>query len=165
MTEPLEQVFARCFDAHADELFRFAYYRIGAREEAEDLVSESFLQLWSRLQAEPVANPRALLYTIVRGRIIDRYRTRGRRGTDIPLEDATEPVFEDGTALQIDVRLDYARVEEALRGLRPEYAEVILLHYVHELSVAEVSDILGETENNVRVRMHRALGRLKDTLL
>jgi RNA polymerase sigma factor (sigma-70 family) len=101
----------------------------------------------------------------VRGRIIDRYRTRGRRGTDIPLEDAAEPVFEDGTALQIDVRLDYARVEEALRGLRPEYAEVILLHYVHELSVAEVSDILGETENNVRVRMHRALGRLKDTLL
>jgi RNA polymerase sigma-70 factor (ECF subfamily) len=48
-----------------------------------------------------------------------------------------------------------------MEGLHIGYREVIVLRYVNDLPVKEIALLLGETENNVSVRLHRALAALK----
>lgn len=163
MTEHLEMRLSKAYEDHAEELFRFAFYKVDTKDLAEDLVAEAFLQLWQKMQHEDIGNHRALLYTILRGRIIDHYRSRGRR-INLTLEDAEDVVFEDSTEERLDEALDHARVLKHVHMLKDEYAEIILLHYVQDLSFSELSIILNETENNLRVRAHRALTKLKKKL-
>ena len=51
-----------------------------------------------------------------------------------------------------------------LRTLQPVAAEVVMLRVVHDLPVNEVAAITGQSEGNVRVLVHRALERLRETI-
>ena len=53
---------------------------------------------------------------------------------------------------------------EQVAKLPEKYRDVLMLRYVDDLSVAEISVIIAETENNVSVRIHRGLEKLKNIL-
>ncbi len=103
------------------------------------------------------------LYTIARRRSIDDLRRTSRR----PLQLAAEAVAEQATDDSADVYERAQSLDRAIavvRTLPRDAAEVVLLRVVADLDVAHVATLLGKSEANVRVIMHRALKRLAEQL-
>lgn len=101
------------------------------------------------------------LFTIARRRSLDELRRTTREserlGALVPLDAWTEDAAE---AYERAASLD--RAIDRVRGLAPEVAEIVLLRVVADLDVAEVARLVGKSEGNVRVIMHRALARLAE---
>lgn len=93
--------------------------------------------------------------------MIDHYRKRKPESSlDILEEDSG---FEPGVD-ETQSMMDKIDGEEALKLLDrlPEiYKEVIFMKYVEELTLSEISEIVGETENTIAVRIHRGIGKLR----
>lgn len=155
--------FEAIYDTEAAGLLRFAFLKLSDLSLAEDVVSDVFLKFWKKYSdGEVIENPRALLYTIGRRTIVDQYRRADFR-TNVSIDKVDESVLaaEDTIVKDIDFRDEYNNVREAMKEIKPEYADILLLHYVEELSINEIAEILNEKENNLRVRLHRALAALR----
>ena len=70
--EHLEKLYGN----HADEIFRFALYKLSDREKAKDVVQDTFVKIWGHIStnSEILQNPRAFLFKIARNLVIDSYR-------------------------------------------------------------------------------------------
>jgi RNA polymerase sigma-70 factor (ECF subfamily) len=73
---------------------------------------------------------------------------------------------DDSTDLSgdIDRASDIAQIKSKLPLLKEEYREIIVLKFVNDLDIDEISEVTGKTKGNVRVLLHRALSALKDLL-
>ena len=102
-------------------------------------------------------------YQIARNLITDYYREKGRTQI-ISVEHQTivDPSF--NIEEKANLNLDLQRVYAVLEQLKDEYKEVIIWHYVEDLSVSEIAKILKKPEGTVRVILHRALTALKSRL-
>jgi RNA polymerase sigma-70 factor (ECF subfamily) len=56
-------------------------------------------------------------------------------------------------------------LEEALAKIRPDFREIILLHYTEDLSFQEIAEIIGKPLNTVKSHHHRALAALRKNLI
>lgn len=159
--------FGQIYDFYHEKLYRFVYLKLPTAQDAQDITAETFLKAWHYIHDQKhIANVQAFLYQIARNLVVDFYR---RRGTAIVESiDDQEIVIADRIDLTLEEKMtlksDMARVENALRMLKDMYREVIVLHYLNELSLKEVARILGVSTGNVRVIRHRALKALKRML-
>jgi RNA polymerase sigma-70 factor (ECF subfamily) len=166
MQERLEAEFTEAFDRYADELYRHAAFRLSDPEKAEELVQDTFLRSWNSVRAgTQIREMRAFLYRTMRHLIIDEYRRKKPASLDALLAepDASDAVLadeRDELEAAMD-RLDGARAAALVGELPPAYAEALTLRFVDGLAPAEIADRLGETQNAVNVRVHRALKALR----
>lgn len=164
------EAFIKAYDDFADDLYRFAYFKLGSEEEAKDLVSVIFLKTWNYIQTNSLKDSktlRALLYKIARNAIIDHYRDKGL-SSSISLEDAPQALeVPDDSQNQedlIDQKADLELIREKLMLLKDEYREVIIWRFIEDLSMDEIANITGKKKGNIRVLLHRALTALKELL-
>lgn len=153
--------FAVLIREQAPALYRIAYRLVGDTHDAEDLVQETLRSAWtSRLRFERGREGRAWLASILRRRVIDRWRRHGHR-TVLVRESALEvPVREvDPT------RNDFTdEMQRALSKLPAELRESFLLVVVGELTYQETADTLGVPLGTVLSRVCRARERLRKHL-
>ena len=161
--EEINLYFSQIYDQHVKKIYRFIYLKVSLVETAEDLSSEVFLRLYRHIQKNnPVIdNPQAFLYQIARNVIADHYRSKkvtvvSIEKTTIEIEDIQEKTKEQG-----EVSLEMDRIKEAIAKLQSDYQDLIIWRYVDELTVPEIAQITGKTEENVRVGVHRAMQALK----
>lgn len=122
----------------------------------EAIVSEVFLTAWRHYLAGHDLEP-AWLYGIVRNKLGDHYRYRQRqRGREVPLAEAPD-LFVHDKAGAVPLRVV---VQDALRALSPEQAEILVIAYWNDLSTAEGARALGLSQINYRVRLSRARSAL-----
>jgi len=159
------------FDTYADRLYGLALKLVGQPSAAEDVVQESFLKLLTH--AEGFAGRSALttwLYRVAWNASLDRLRARGREQPLEPADDAALPLpatFTDWRvspeALAHDRELRQA-LDAAIAALPTSLRAVFLLRDVEELTTAEAATVLGLSEANVKVRLHRARLELRERL-
>lgn len=160
--ETRKSQFEGVFNTFSKDIARYTSFKVADREEVENIVAGTFLRYWETFsKGEAIQNPRAYLYTIAHGLIVDHYRKSAHRA------DFTAGFVEDVFTIEeevdaIDRREKHKAVIKQLNVLKDEYRDVILLHYVEGHTVAEVAMMLGTPENNVRVRLHRALSKLRE---
>jgi RNA polymerase sigma-70 factor (ECF subfamily) len=163
-----QEAFAQVYDLFVEPLYRFIYFKVGNKSEAEDLTSEVFLKAWSSAQESgqlAVKTLPAFLYRIARNTVIDYYRRKKLNlGLDEALETPDEPVGPDSPAADFDLAIDRELLTKALEQLKDEYREVIVMRYIDDLSTAEIAVILEKNKGAVRVTQHRALEALKKIL-
>jgi RNA polymerase sigma-70 factor (ECF subfamily) len=149
-------------DYHAP-VTRLAYRLLGWRGDVEDVVHDVFLAAFKqqhRFRGE--SSPWTWLAAIT----INRCRTHLRRKLlhlrwlrkrEVRREDASDaqPIERDETA---------RKVRDAVAKLSPRDREVIVLYYLEELTVPEISGITGARDKAIHVRLHRARKRLKGLL-
>lgn len=162
-----KQAFVEAYDLYVAQIFRFVYFKVGNAEEAEDLTSMVFLKCWNYVYEGHLGDYqtlKALLYKIARNTIIDHYRKNGKR-QEVSLDDAGAPTIIDdkqNPEERAAASFDFSRLmEEKLPQLKDEYREVIVLRFINELSITEISKVIGKTAGNVRVMIHRALESLQ----
>lgn len=164
-----EEAVPQLIDELGDRVFSFSLKFCGNREDAEDLVQETFLQAFRKWdQFEGRSNPSSWLYTIA-ARGCQRMH-RKRVGEPERVDSLDEqlpsgldlisrlPSREDGP-LDEELKREAAEVvDRALAELSAEYRLPLVLKEIGELSLAEIASVLGVKEATVKTRVHR--GRL-----
>lgn len=164
--EQLKQEFGKIYDQYVAKIYRFIYVKVNSQETAEDLSSEVFLRAWDKIRNSQsvIENIQAYLYQIARNIVADHYRTKRIRivsveETVIDVADPADPVEEN--AFQ---NLEIERIQSMISTLNEDYQDLIIWRYIEELSVPEIAQITGKSEEGVRVGVHRALQALKSKL-
>lgn len=159
------EAFGSLYDRYLSPLFRYVYYRVADRMEAEDLTEMVFLKAWEALGGTDPdrMNFRAWLYRIAHNAVIDHYRTRK---SEIPLERAGDLRQEGPTPEQgMQRKFEAARLARAISRLKPDQQQVIACRFLAQRSHAETAEIMNLKEGHVRVLQHRALKRLRALLM
>ena len=158
------KIFSKIYDQYIDKIYRFVFFKVNSQEIAQDLTSETFLRGWESFKnGNKIENPQAFLYKIARNLVTDHYREKGK--TQIVSAEyvkITDPRtnLEEKAILNSD--LDTIRL--ALTSLKENYQNVIIWHYLDDLSISEIAKTLGKSEEATRVQLHRALKSLKNSI-
>lgn len=142
--------------------WRFAYRLASAREDAEDLLQEALAQAFGSLdQLREAGKFRAWLFSIIRSKFLRRLE-QARRMQVTPLAGA----FPDGEALAGGLGGVEAspELQAALESLPAAWREVLLLHYLDGLSLAEAGQALGIGPRAAKQRLYRARNALRGNL-
>lgn len=159
----MKERFSKIYDEHITAIYRFCYLKVSSRDLAEDLSSEVFLRFWKQLNSSRIDNDKAFLYGIARNVIADHYRKKHVPLVSLEgnvLDIAEDPYFTEA----VSVRSDMEQVRRALSELNDEYQNLVIWRYLDELSISEIAQIEGKSEESVRVQLHRALSQLRDKL-
>ena len=162
-----ESQFADIYDHFAPKIFKYCYFRVSSREEAEDIASQVFIRAWDHIIAGGrVTNIQGFLYRIASNLVIDFYRKRRDR-RETSLDDPQNPIDIPDTSdpsEKLDRKVKIKALSEKLRLLPDHYQEIIVLKYVNDLSIQEIAMMMQTSENNISVRMHRAIEKLKSLI-
>lgn len=142
-------------------LLYYAMTLTGNADSALDVLQEAWLRVFRKIGK--LKDPGALrpwLYSIVHGIAVDRFRKNYSReqAEAAHLEDfdeGEEPAFasEDASA-----------IHEALQQIGANHREVLVLHFLEDLSIAEIAEVVGCSEGTVKSRMHYAKRAMKEVL-
>ncbi|MBI3385911.1 sigma-70 family RNA polymerase sigma factor [Candidatus Gottesmanbacteria bacterium] len=160
-----KEALGELYDAFISRIYRFVYFRVGKREDAEDVTEQVFLKVYGHIgEYEERGLPlEAWIFRIARNQITDFYRTR--RDTEVPLEEAVEVADSHPTPEEETERvLEYEQVLRAIKKLPEQYQEIIILKFIEERDTNEISILLEKPESHVRVLQSRALAKLREVL-
>lgn len=156
--------FSLAYDMYVDQIYRFIYFKVGTKEDAQDLTSAVFLKTWNFFQDGKdidTSTLRALIYKIARNAVIDYYRAKsGKQNFSID-EAIALPDQKTDLVNMIETKINMEMVEKKLMGMKDEYREAIILRFVDELSIEEIADALGKSKGSVRILIFRAQQALK----
>ena len=144
-------------------IYRFVYFRLSSKEDAEDLTEQIFLKVF---KAMPKFNTqkssfKTWIFTIARHAVIDFYRTHK---VTYELKEAMQISTEDYTEEEIDKQLALDKIMPVLKALPEEQSEVLALRFISGLSTSETAAIMKKSEGALRILQHRALKALKNDL-
>lgn len=158
-----KEAFAEVYDHFFDKIYRYVYFRVNAPE-VDDIVETIFIKCWMNLEKYEKRDVSfgAWLFRIAHNAVIDHRRAHRQI---LPID----PNIEDESKYaapkkQTEQAIAAKKVREAVAGLREPYRQVVTLKFLIGLSNAEIAEILGEREGNIRVLQFRALKDLKETL-
>ncbi|MCR4305532.1 MAG: sigma-70 family RNA polymerase sigma factor [Candidatus Daviesbacteria bacterium] len=158
------QAFGKVYDLLVDRVYRFISFRVGIKEEVEDLTEEIFLKVYEKLASFDASRHipfEAWLFRIVRNHIIDYYRTRKK---EIIIDE--QDVAYEGISIEetVEKQLLLENVMEALKKLPLSYREIVTLKFIEDRDNKEIAFILKKRCDQVRVLQSRALKALKKIL-
>lgn len=151
------------FESEARGVLGYALRRVEDREDAADVVAETFGVAWRRIgDVPPAPESRLWLYGVARRILANQRRgeVRRRRLSDRLREELR--VTGAGDASSADERV--LAVGEALAALPEQDREVLLLANWEGLTPAEIATVIGVPGATARTRLHRARGRLRAEL-
>ncbi|NYG06483.1 RNA polymerase sigma-70 factor (ECF subfamily) [Phycicoccus badiiscoriae] len=156
------EAFGMLYERYVDVVYRYVYVRVGSKQLAEDITSETFLRALRRMdsfswQGRDIA---AWFITIARNLITDNAKSARFRMevTTADMLDADRRV--DAPDQEVLDRLRDQRLLAAVKGLKPEQAECVVLRFLQGLSLAETAKVLGKSEGAVKQLQLRAVRAL-----
>ncbi len=140
-------------EANLDALVRFAYFHIGDRAEAEDIVYEAMLRLLEN--SDKVNDVKCYLFRIIYNLCQDKFRKK--HVSTIPLETVDMPDDEEN---RLD-REEVDRINRLLEGLPPNEAEIVRMNVIDELSFVEISHILNLPQSTAKSRFYSGMKKMR----
>lgn len=128
---------------------------------AEDIVSEAFFKALSSAD-ESIRNFKPWLLAVCRNEFLMHCRSRSRMADDEISEEAA--VQEDETLNRIIRQEEYRALYRAISLLPEHQKEPVILFYFNGLSVKEIAAVVGKSETNVKVLLHRAREGLRKNM-
>lgn len=153
--------FGLLFDTYYDKIFRFVYYKVFSKELAEDITSDVFYKALTRLPSFDADKGlfASWLYRIARNAVIDHYRTNHATET---IDDAFDIGVDERTPEILDAIADLNKVSEYLGTLNSKQREIITLRVWEEMSYREIAEIVGGSEDSVKMAFSRGIRELRD---
>jgi RNA polymerase sigma-70 factor (ECF subfamily) len=160
------EAFGLIYDRYVETVFRFVYFRVGNRQLAEDLTSDTFLRALKRIgsftwQGRDLG---AWLVTIARNLVADHFKS-GRYRLEVTTGDVLDADREDRgpegspEAAVVDHVTNVALLT-AVKQLNPEQQECIVLRFLQGFSVAETAEAMGKNEGAIKALQYRAVRAL-----
>lgn len=166
------EAFKIFYNIFQQKIYRKIACRVPTHEEAEDLKQEVFLKLWDYLifNDKEIESISGLIYKIAKNSIAGYYIKQNLAKTiadknkielvEYKLENKNENNIEE----KLDLKIEFQELKINLTKLEPEiYRQAIELRFFEELSHKEIAEILEKSVGNVKVILHRAIKKLKET--
>ncbi len=161
--EDIEKEFLDAYNTHSNQIFRFVFFRLSDREKAKELTQETFLKTWVYIsKTGAMKNIKAFLYKIASNLVVDEYRRGGRAkvtSLDLAMENGHDFAVEEKESL-LD-KLDGSQILGLVKLLPKSYADVLYMKYVEDMSISEIAEAVGGSNNVVSVRINRGMRKLK----
>ena len=149
------------YDTFVDAVYRFVYFRVSTREDAQDLTEETFVSIFEHIGTY---NERGLpfeawVYRITRNKIIDYYRSKKKT---VSLEESADyPDEKQNPERETERQLTKEYIMDCVRHLPESYQEIIILKYIEDKTNEEISELLDKPLAHVRVLQSRAVQKLR----
>jgi RNA polymerase sigma-70 factor, ECF subfamily len=140
---------------HVDRLYRAAWALCGSREDAEDLVQETYTRVLSRPRLLRNEDDVGYLLRALRNTFLNQKRTEGRRLRPDPLPDQLDLVA-DRHARQPEAALEAGELYAAIAALPDDFRDVLVAVDITGLSYKEAARALRIREGTVMSRLYRA---------
>jgi len=165
----MSREFRTLADEHGGRIYTLALYLLGRREDAEDVTQEVLVRLWRNRDRIDPARARAWVAQVTRNLVIDVSRQRRMRSA----------VFAEGAdaeaaavAVSADARPDRATMngelrtalEAAIARLDEPYRSILVMREIQDHSYQEIADALEMPLGTVKVYLHRARRRVRDSI-
>jgi len=138
---------------YAPDVFRFALYLSGNRDEAEDITSETFVRAWTSPEPIRAATVKGYLLTIARNLFLQTLR-KTRRHVELEEEDLRDP--NPGPQAQAEQSSEVQAVLAKLQKLSAVDRAALLMRAVHDMPYEEIARSLGISLAATKVKIHRA---------
>lgn len=155
--------FDRLFEHHFRPVLAYALRRVDEPADAADVAAETFLIAWRRLaDVPPEPDARLWLFGAAR-RVLSNQRRRERRRGALSerLRGEMSGIAETGLPADDTTAL----VRRAMRSLKDDDREILALVCWEGLDSAQAATVMGIPPATARTRLHRARGRMRDTLV
>jgi len=169
-----QEAFGALYDRYVDTVYRYVLFRVGDRELAEDVTSETFLRALRRISSVSYQgrDVGAWFVTIARNLVLDhvkssRYRreiSTGEIADAGPAPFLAEKQAESGPEQQVMAMATKDELLRCIDELGDDQRECIVLRFMQGLSVAETAAIMNRNEGAVKALQHRAVRRLAQLL-
>ena len=152
------------FSRHSARVFRFLLRIVDNAATAEDLVSETFIEVWRQAgRFEGRSKASTWLLGVARHKALSSLRQRRFDQLDEGTV-ALVPDPSDTPEVEVQRKSSAAVLRECLQQLPPAQRELLDLIYYHEQSIADVAQLLGVPENTVKTRAFYARKRLAELM-
>ena len=152
-------------ERHLPTLYRFAYRLAGNREDAEDLVQETFLVAQRKIsQLRDPSRALSWLFTVLRSCRSQQLKRQVRmpaRSESVSVEELADPAL--APIVTVD-ELDLERLPAVLEGMPEEYRQPLLLFYFEDFKYREIAEVLDCPIGTVMSRLSRAKAYLRGRL-
>jgi RNA polymerase sigma-70 factor (ECF subfamily) len=166
--------FAELVELYKDKIFHLAYRMLNNKHEAEDAVQETFLRVYTNLHRyDENQKFSTWIFRIATNHCIDRLRKRKHTAYSL---DAEMPDGEgndyysmlashdDLPEKQIILSETQQQIRKAIDALPEKYKAVVILRYLQDMSLQEISDVLDMPVTTVKTRVHRGREYLRKKL-
>lgn len=152
-----EKEYNTTVETHANALFRFIYKNLKVREDAENIVQDTFEGLWLNIDKVEFSKAKSWIFTTGYRKMIDLIR-KDKKMVEMP-----EQIRENSSeAAQPDMK---AIVNKAMERLPEIQRTVIMLRDYEGYDYAEIGNIAGLTESQVKVYIFRGRQTLKNYIV
>ena len=149
----------RIIDEHQQQLFTFAFFRVGSYEAAQDIVQDVFIRFYENSRRLSAANNvKAYLYKTISNACTD-YLRKNAKIQFIAIENLVNELVENEEKQCLS---EYLRIEEILENLPIDQAEIMKLKFIDSLNFVEISDILNVNINTIKSRYKYAINKLRN---
>ncbi|WP_096550127.1 RNA polymerase sigma factor SigW [Ureibacillus thermosphaericus] len=168
-----QNAFSDIVSLYQHKLYQICYRMLGNKQEAEDIAQEAFVRAYINLHTfDQNRKFSTWLYRIATNLCIDRIRKKkpdyyldaevdGTDGLNMYSHIATEEDLPEDVALQMEIQ---ERIQYEISRLPEKYRTVIVLKYIEECSLQEISEILDLPLGTVKTRIHRGREALRKQL-
>ena len=168
-----QNAYADIVNLYQHKLYQVCYRMLGNKQEAEDIAQEAFIRAYINLHSyDQNRKFSTWLYRIATNLCIDRIRKKkpdyyldaevaGTDGLDMYSQIAAEDPLPDEAVEQMELQ---DRIQYEISRLPDKYRSVIVLKYIEELSLQEISEILDMPLGTVKTRIHRGREALRKQL-
>jgi len=162
-------------ELYKDRIYHLGYRMLGNRQEAEDIVQETFLRVFRSIDRyDPSMKFSTWIYRIGTNLSIDRLRKRRAKIYSLDAEIGNDSEGSDGYGMlasddptpegQAILSETQQRIREAIDSLPPKYKPVVVLKYLHDMSLQEIGEVLDMPVTTVKTRVHRGRDFLRKKL-
>jgi RNA polymerase sigma-70 factor (family 1) len=154
-----EQKFKTDYNELAQPLFRFIYFKAKDKQLAQDIVQDSFVKYWDKIENIGDGKEKSYLFTTAKNllfnniehkKVVEKYQNSKPLNTK-----SSTPLFE------LEVTEFKEKLENAIAGLPDKQREVFLMHRIEGYKYKEISTLLDLSQKAVEKRMSQALIALR----
>lgn len=161
-SQNLNKEFNASYERFSDAIFRYCLYQTSNRQKALDLTQDTFIKTWEYLSTgKQVENLRAFLYKVAGNLIIDDRRKKKSESLDKITEQGFDVKNDRDEISIIENAFEKQLALDTLEKLDKKYRNAIILRFVEDMEIEEIAKTLKESKNNISVRIHRGLEKLK----
>ncbi|EDY85288.1 RNA polymerase sigma factor, sigma-70 family [Verrucomicrobiia bacterium DG1235] len=150
--------FAALVEEHQDKLRNFLFRYTRNRQDAEDLTQDTFVKAYRNIHRyDSKYSFSTWLYTIARRTAYNHFRDSK------PTESLEYDIASSSDTPDVEASREDEKnwVWEAAKNLKPDFREALSLKYVDDLSIEEISRVMGKSQTNVKIILFRARNHLK----
>ena len=159
--------FESLYERYHEQIFRYAYQRIDDKDLCHDVTQQVFLKALTSLHKYEFRGVpfSSWLYRIAQSEVYQALRDKQAERCVSLNENMTAEMMDEVEDNKMGKEIQYERVAKAVAQLEEEDLQLVEMRFMEKRPFKEVAEILGITENNAKVKLYRALEKLKKILI